>query len=426
MSTPVKTVTALNSVQNARLKTVVPEVIPHYLKRKGLYTGIGGKRDLVRITPDLNNYDEKSQRIRFTLPNDSEYDFHRAYLRFYVSFRRTGGSYVRAMSGIWNMFRRVRLLSDVTEIENLEEYGRLQSWLWDNMTEQDVEPTIGYLHGIGDQAQRNLWSSGREYSMPIICGWLTDHVLPMNLIKSYIYFDWYFADIGTCLEADTSTGLGFNFSQVELVVERLRFYGDAYTRMLLTLPAMGGHFSTWDVYTVNIDGNKIEYNIPHKSQSIVGLFALMVNTSEISNVFANDAHYRWNYNQSLRSQLRLYGEYIPERPVEHGPTSVQDYMNFLNFIGLWHMTGIREDKMHVTFAQYKTDKFTICFDMDLHPFEHGLMNLSEDTSQSHSQFLFQLEMNAIPPTAQTLFIFVHYHRVWALDRGTGRIQVNTQ
>lgn len=385
----------IGSFQNAKLLHVVPEVIPDYLKHNDIATGLHGRREEVRIIPDLLTYTKKQPKIRFTLPNDATYDFHRAYLIFTVSFSSVGSTYVRCHNGIWNMFERVRVLGDTLEIENIEQYGKINNWLYFANREQDVDATLGPMMGVGTAISRNAWAAGREYVIGLPIGWTRDKVIPFDLIKNNIYLDLYV------------------------------YQPEYFSGLLKTLPALGSHFCTWDVYTTNIDGSKVEFNIPHKSQSISSMFAIMMDTNSETNPLLNDRHMKWNHNNAQNYLIRLHGKYIPERAIECSTANIyQAYLNYLKMIGIWNFTGQYSDHISITPSDYATNKFMVCYDFETHPLEHNVMNLSVDTSTSHSNFLLQITLGSIPAAPQTLYLFIHYHRVWAMDHN-GRIQVNT-
>jgi hypothetical protein len=119
-------------------------VIPDSLRFQTPKKGPPATRKEFRLPPVSTQYTTNSDNIvRFFFNNDSILDFTRGGFAFDVTISAPGATYVRAAQGIWSIFNRVRLICGGTELEDIREYGRLHSCLYETNREPDVGAVLG-------------------------------------------------------------------------------------------------------------------------------------------------------------------------------------------------------------------------------------------------------------------------------------------
>ena len=218
----------------------LPMVIPSSIKFASPKQGPPGKRKEFRMPPEASTYTSNSTNIiRFFFNNSGLIDFTRGFLAFDLTITAPGSTYARVAQGIWSVFNRVRLTTGA-ELEDMREYGRMQTLLWETNRDPDVGAALGEVYGYGTQAERNVWgaTANKDYTMPLLCGLFLTGPLTMGLFRQRLQLELYIEDVLRCIETDSPGGIVLTFTNVYFHYETLEL--DDSTMSAISAAAVAG------------------------------------------------------------------------------------------------------------------------------------------------------------------------------------------
>lgn len=163
-----------------------PFYIPESLQFKPIKQGLAARRIPVKIRDEQQSYSSNSNRlVRIVLPNNAIYDTRAGYLTFTCTVTTTGGTYRRVHSGIFSLFNRLRIIAASTEVEDIRDFNRIYSALWEMLQPNSVTAAIGVDQlGFGTQLARNAKTPTSDYACPLFSGILNNELLPFDNLKS--------------------------------------------------------------------------------------------------------------------------------------------------------------------------------------------------------------------------------------------------
>lgn len=230
----------MNQSYNKDKLGTLPIVIPDSIKFATPKQGPPGTRKEFRLPPAASTYATNTDNIvRFFFNNDSVIDFTRGGIAFDLTITAPGATYVRLAQGVWSIFNRVRLTTGV-ELEDIREYGRLHSSLFEMYREPDVGAVLGEVYGYGTQAERNTWgaTAANDYMMPLLAGLFLSGPLPMGIFSQRVQLELYLEDPLRCVETDSAGPVVITLTNVYFHYEVLHLSPMTTSQLIST--AMGG------------------------------------------------------------------------------------------------------------------------------------------------------------------------------------------
>lgn len=387
----------------------LPVVIPDALKFRVPRQGPAGTRKEFKLPPESTSYSTDSNNIvRFFFTNSDIIDFSRGGIAFDVTITAPGASYVRLGQGAWSIFDRIRLTTG-QELEDIREYNRLHSLLFETTREPDVGGVLGSVYGYGTQAQRNAWGAtpSKDYMMPLLCGLFLSGPLPMEIFTNRLQLELYLANPRNCVETDAPGNITITLTNIYFHYEVLQL--SEPTRTTFITQAMSGTrypYKSFVYYTQSIVGATSDLQIPHSSTAIDAFINVMVNNNNQSDPTVNDKFLTWNYNQCTDHTLRINNEFYPIEPclAQNDP---QSYLMYLRWIEKWKIGGTYNNPPTISFDDYQNNRFLIIYQLETYPGESLVNQLS--TQNSGNNVFLRLRL-AVPPVNQALITFVQVSR----------------
>lgn len=392
------------TVNRDKLGTI-PMVIPNALKFAVPKQGPPGTRKEFRLPPAASSYSTNSDSIvRFFFNNDSIIDFSRGGVAFDLTISAPGATYARLAQGVWSIFNRVRLTTG-QELEDIREYNRLHSLLFECYREPQVGAVLGSVYGFGTQAQRNAWGAiaGKDYMMPLLCGLFLSGPLPMEIFTQRLQLELYLDDPRKFIETDSPGPLSVTLTNLYFHYEVLNL--DAGTRSSLLSTAMSGArypYKSFVYYTQPVIAAQQDLLIPHSSTGISSFINAMVRSDNAYSTTTNNKFLTWLNNNTLQHQLRINNEFYPMEPTQ-ADQDPQSYLELLRWLDKWKLGGVYTNPPTISFEDYNFDRFLIVNQLDAYPGE-GLVN-NVSTSEGGNNVFLRLWLNAAPavPTAMITF-----------------------
>lgn len=359
-------------------------IVPNSLKFTKSRAGLGARRIPIKIRAEQQSYGSSNNNlVRIILPNNNLYDTRNGYLTFDVTLNTTGGTYKRVHTGIFSLFNRFRMVAGSTEIEDIKDYNRIYSALWQMINPAEVTTAIGdQLMGFGTTAQRNaLGATTTSYACPIFSGVLNTELLPFDNINSGMFIDFYLERAEACLETD-GTAPSFTISNIILCIERLELeqsYRD-FIKSYIRKNGLEIGFHTWERYISALTtGATQNLTINHKSSSMNGMLNFLVDSSTLNSPTTNDRFLTWpsdiGGSNLTETSLFINGSIFPDEPIDClTARKVQPYQMYCRWIMKWKLNGFLQIAPPITNAAFITDKFVQIDDLEAYPEEFDLIN----------------------------------------------------
>lgn len=348
--------------------------------------------------------------LRFKLPNRYFLDFCKAYLRMNVSITGGGGTYTRFNNGIWSIFNRIRVVAG-SEIEDIREYNLYQNMQWEMQRQHDVAEIYGYsLYGVSSTVDRNAWSAGREYAMPLNLGFL-ECLLPVACFNQVIEIEMYLEDPRRCIESDGAGPWNIVVDKPMIVVETVS-PNSGYISSIKNLIASGDfklHYHVTEHYINNINNvSSTDIQLNHRSDSILGIISIFRTAANVNNPAINDKQNNFTYPGITKYWLNINGYQTPPEPIESG---VQTYIHYLKWINSYKNEQMKCDKTVIDIDEYTGAKFFLINDLDVHPAERKKVGESPyinpfGTIGNAADILLRIEFSG-PVTYQMETFVVH-------------------
>jgi hypothetical protein len=379
--------------------------------------GVPILRQPVKVRATQTSFASNSNNeIIFQLPNDTFYDARRGYLTFDANVSATGGTYVRLSEGIWSIFYRMRTLVGF-ELENIQEYNRLTSMLWESTNDARQSSAVGRgLMGIGTPTERNILASGTaHYACPVFSGLFDQEVLPLSLFENICELRMTLGDASTFVETDGTAPI-VTISNVQFHLERIvsssAFIAERKSAILQNGLDLG--FATYNYYsqTIPIGTSSLQsLTINHKTASVRKLISLITAQNSVNDTTVNDKFLTWP-KITYQHQFRMNNRLIPEEPVVYQDTyAAEAFFNYLNTHNKWNFSGdLTFSPAPISAEQFSLgNRFMMIVDVNGYPYDPNVIN---PVGNDNTAIQMQLDIYITTPTAVAYRVdsFVMYHR----------------
>ncbi len=395
----------MNGSYNKDKLGTLPVVIPDSVKFAVPKQGPPGTRKEFRLPPAASSYATNSDNIvRFFFNNSNIIDFTRGGIAFDVTITAPGATYVRASQGIWSAFNRVRLTTG-QELEDIREYGRLASSLFEMYREPGVGGILGEVYGYGTQAERNTWgaTANKDYMMPLLAGLFLSGPLPMTIFTQRLQLELYMEDPLRYIETDSAGPVTVSLTNIYFHYEVLELSPMMATT--LTSAAVAGvryPYKSFVFYTQPVIAATQDLLIPHSSPGIDGFIHFMVQNNNANDMTVNNKFLTWLFNNTTQHQLRINNEFFPLEP-----TQVQDdpqsYLEYLRLVGKWQLGGVYKDPPTISISAYSSNRFIIVNQLETYPGDGLVNNMS--TAEGGNNVFLRLWMSVAPPVPTSLLTY---------------------
>lgn len=389
----------------------ITEVVPDTMIYPNPKAGPGGSRKEARLSPLQGQYSvttgmQGDNIIRFELNAADIIDFCRGGFAFDATLTTTGVStYMRMAQGAWSMVYRLRILSGSTELEDIREYGRLHSILFELFREPAVGGVLGSVFGYGTEAQRNIWgaTATKDYMLPLLAGLLISSPLPMSVFKKKLRLELWLDDPSKFVETDSNGPVTLTLTSLYLHYEVLQFMDPSMSTMMENaISNVRFPYKTYQFYITNLSNAIQDVLIPHASDAIDGFISIYTNTSQWSTMTINDKYLTWPYNNTQQFTLKVDNEFFPIEPV-FAQNDPQAYLQYLRMINKWHLDGVYKEPPTISFEDFNNNRFIIINDLRMYP-GTGLVN-NFSTARSGNNLFERLQLQAAPPANTSLLTY---------------------
>lgn len=417
--------TAFNTIKD-RFSASGTVIIPHDLKICAAKYGSPNLREPVKIRSASTSYASNgNNEVIWQLNNDGIYDFRRGYITFDVAIAKTGGTYARLASGSWSIWYRMRTLLGF-ELENIQEYNRLFSMLWNAENDVRQSGNYGMLFGLGTATDRNAAGAVvQHYAMPLLSGWLGTDPLPLNMFNVVSELRLTMGDATTFVETD-GTAPVVTITNLLLHCERVSAaspYYDFVKSAVLT-GGLNLSFPTWQYYSQSLATGSQNLNsiiINHKSASMKSIVMVWTAQQTVNTTTTNDKFITWP-NLMNKSQWKVFGRFFPEEPIVFAdPFTAEAYFIYLNWLtDEWHLSGNLPGTpppiAAVDFAQ--GNQFLSILDVNGYPYDKDVINaLGTENSTVQLQHDVYLT-NALTQPFRADFFVDYQRQIYVNSTGT--------
>lgn len=403
-------------------KRVIPQV--------AIDRPVGYSRQPIYVDPqNLNASTNSNSKISFQINSDVMYDFSRCSLRFNASATRVGGTYVRFSSPISTVIDKVIVKIGGVVVEELLDYGLLDSIISNQSASNSFQSTVGYvLMGFADQATRNLWATqGRQYQINLRLASL-QQVMFTNLLAERVMIEIYLKSPEECLECD---GVGsYLVTNAQIGLDQFIFsekidYKSVVMEELMKSGSFQVNFNTYnhDTQTVTGAGSQ-SLTISAKYKSTKYFMMIMRDTNTVSSQATNNKFSTYNNNGLINYQFRVNGSNYPVNYIDcrgGGVGTVRGtdlYIQQLEvFRSLAPAYGLEETDFALAQNLY-VDKTCICYDFTC--CDSSLSGINLSTGYSTFTVNFNLGTVATPQSAE---IYVWFDRQLIMER-SGRVRTD--
>lgn len=357
-----------------------PVFVPDSLKFKPIQKGIAARRTPVKFRAEQPSYSSGNNKlIRFVLPNNALYDTRNGYLTGNVTITNATGTYVRIHQGIFSIFNRLRIMVAATEVEDLRDYNRLYSFLWEMVNPSLVTGNIASRMGFGTQAERNAsGAASTDYCIPLYSGVLNTELLPFDNLSSGMVLELFLEDATACLESDSPTTPVITISNLEFHMERLELQPDyrAFISNYIKMNGLQLGFQTWERYVNALSGGFSQnLAINHRSSSVNGLLHFFFNSAEFADMTVNDRFLNWIPLSLITASTLINGALFPDEPVDTLTCSrIECYQMYCRWIMKWKLNGFLTVAPPITLADFAVDRFVLIDDFEPYPEVMDIVN----------------------------------------------------
>jgi len=407
----------LNPITAGSTQNALVQVIPASMRWSSIRSGIAIHRDRYKLDSLQSEYATTTNRIiKFELPNQNFIDFRRGGLDVNVTITTTGGTYKRLAQFATSLFSRFTIRTGV-EIEDIKEYNLLTSILQTTAVESDVHETVGNaLLGFGTQAERNAWGAVQtQYIIPVFSSFLNTGLIPISFIRDKVCVEFYIADAINIVETDGTNPI-VTITDAELHYD-IVVADDSYTNQVATqLRTTGLNLGakTWEHYANTFNSARATVNINHRSDSVEDIVSTMRTDSTLQNPLINDKMMNWYRFGLTQYSLKINSVIIPQEPIDTTGRAVEAYLEYLKWLGKWHIHGVYKNPPNITGNNFTLDKFLIVNELTQHPGEMNLVN-PVGTKHISSTLFMDLLLSAPPPSTVRIDSFVEYYITYNIN-----------
>lgn len=392
--------------------------IPNSLRFNPTKKGLAARRVPFKLRSEQQTYATNNNKlIRFILPNNAIYDTRNGYITFTVNLSVTGGTYSRIHQGIFSIMNRLRILAASTEVEDLRDYNRIYSMLWEMKNPQLVTANIGTnVMGFGTQAQRNALSPQSDYAMPVMSGILNNELLPLDNLQSGLVLEFYLEDPSVCVETDgtnpviTISNLVFHYERLELDNEYRSFI-----RSYINSNGLQIGFHTWErLINALTTGQSQNLMINHRSSSMNGILNVLVDSSQTNVTTINDKFLNWPPLSMTQTNVIINGSIFPDEPIDTVfANRYEPYHAYCRWVQKTKLNGIIPISPSIDSASFAVDRFVQIDDFEAYPEVSDIVN-PFTTLANNSTIIKKLVFSAVVPANYQLDSWVEYFRQIAI------------
>jgi hypothetical protein len=391
--------------------------IPETLKFKVPKKGLAARRTPVKFPSEQPTYSTANNRlIRIPFPNDALYDTRNGYLTFNVAITNATGTYVRVHQGIFSLFDRFRIIVSGTEVEDLRDYNRLYSFLWEALNPGQVTSNIGVtVMGFGTQLERNALSAAAstDYACPLFSGVLNTELLPFDSLASGMILELFLEDATQCLESDSPTTPVITISNIKFHVERLDLQEDyrQYIKGYVRSNGLMLGFQTWERYINPLTTGFIQnVVITHRSSSVNGLIHFLVDSSIFASMANNDKFLNWLPLSLATCSTMINGRPFPEEPIDCVTTQrIECFQMYCRWVMKWKLSGFLQIAPSINCAAFQVNRFMLIDDFEPYPEVLDIINPFGTLGNSTS-IIKKLNFSLAVPANYQLDTWVEYYR----------------
>lgn len=358
-----------------------PEFIPDSLVFKETKRGIAARRTPVKFRSEQQSYSTSTNRlIRVIVPNNALYDTRNGYMTFNIVLSNSNGTYIRVHQGIFSLFNRLRAISGAAEIEDLRDWNRLYSFIYEMLNPTLVASTIGNVMGIGTQAERNAFgaAASTDYACPLFSGVFSTELLPTNLLSGGLILELYLDDVVNMIETDSTTQPIVTISNIQFHMERLDVADSfmAYLNSRVRQNGLSLGFQTWERYINALAGGTNQnLQINHRSSSVNGLLHFFYDSSVFNNMAVNDKFLNWLPISAVTSSLLINGSTFPDEPVDLVTAQrIEAYHRYCRWVLKWKLSGILEIAPSISIQAFGVNRFVDIDDLEPYPNNMDIIN----------------------------------------------------
>lgn len=406
--------------------------VPRSLKFTSTKQGLSARRIPVKIRSEQQSYASNNNKlIRIILPNNALYDTRKGYLTFDLTLTTTGGTYKRLHTGVFSAFNRMRVMAGSTEIEDLRDYNRIYSALWEMVNPSLVTSNIGTeLMGFGTQAQRNaLGAAATSYCCPLYSGVFNTELLPFENINTGIVLELYIEDGSMCVETDGTNPI-IAVSNINFHIERLEL-DESYRMFIKNYVSSNGlqiGFRSWERYINALTtGSQHNITINAKNSSMNGMLNFLVNSQELNDTSINDRFLNWTPSPDVgkdwtTSSLQINGKTFPDEPIDClNVRRVEPYQMYCRWVMKWSLNGFLPLAPPITNESFNDNRFVQIDDLEAYPEEPDLIN-PFTTLGNNATLIKKIQFSGTIPADFQLDTWVESFRVVAI-KPDGRVVV---
>lgn len=397
--------------------------IPDSVKFKPTRKGLAARRTPVKFRTEQQSYSTNSNRlIKFQLPNNALYDTRAGYLTFNVTITNvSGGAYCRIHQGIFSIFQRLRILAASTEIEDLRDYNRLYSFLWEMINPSLVTSNIGNaVMGFGTQVERNALGAavaGTQYACPLFSGVLNSELMPFDNLSSGMVLELYLDDVVDYLETNSVTVPVVTVSNIEFHMERLDLQPDyrAFISNYIRSNGLQLGFQTWERYgNALTSGFNQNITINHRSSSVNGMLHFLFNSSDFANMLVNDRFLNWVPLSLSSASTLINGAVFPDEPVDCVLTGrIEPYQMYCRWVQKWKLSGFLPIAPPIAQSDFVVNRFVLIDDLEPYPEVTDIVN-PFSTLGNNATIIKRLVFTSAIPANTQLDTWVEYFRQIAI------------
>ena len=346
-------------------------LVPDSIKFKTIKSALAARRVPIKIRSEQQSYASNNNRlIKIIMPNNTLYDTRSGFITFNLNVTATGASYVRIADGVFSIFQRMRLMADATEVEDIQDYNRLYSILWELTNPTLVTSNIGKRMGFGTQVQRNAMSTNFDYIMPLYSGVFNTELLPLENIKAALFLELYLEDPTKCIETDGTnpiisiTNINFHIERLELDINYT-----SYIKSEINSKGLDLGFHTWNRFVSTLStAPRQDIQINHRSSSVNGILNFFVTSADINNPLINDKFLNWPQMGLQQVQIMVNQTLFPDEPIDtFTAEAAEAYQGYCRWIRRWKLNGLLEIAPPISQQVFFVNRFVQIDDFEPYP-----------------------------------------------------------
>lgn len=404
--------------------------IPDSVKFKPTRKGLAARRTPVKFRSEQQSYSTASNKlVRIIFPNNALYDTRSGYLTFNIAISNvSGGAYCRIHQGIFSIFNRLRIMVAQTEVEDLRDYNRLYSFLWEMMNPSLVTSNIGNtLMGFGTQAERNALgaAASTDYACPLYSGVLNTELLPFDNLSQGMILELYLDDVTAFLETNSVTTPVITISNIVFHVERLDLQSDyrAFISNYISSNGLQLGFTTWERYGNALAGGfNQNITINHRSSSVNGMLHFFFDSSSFNNMAVNDRFLTWLPLSLTSASTLINGSVFPDEPVDTVTAGrIEPYQMYCRWVQKWKLSGFLQVAPPIAQTNFAVNRFVLIDDLEPYPEVTDIVN-PFSTIGNNATIIKKMVFSAAIPANTQLDTWLEYFKQIVITRG-GSVQV---